>query len=237
MWTASACSAGGIPGEDQDGVERCDNIDDCDKPPNSQWDVECVHADGQDASSPKVCAPKFREVSCRPSIHESLETKYADATETNGVYIGCDTTLHAGEQGCAPHANGECSSGLEVNVFGVCDDPAAEYPAIGANGDRAGLDVLDQFCRNYFCDRDWMCDASSGTPICRPCRNANENEGTSLGTGACAELWVRDGTGKAVRSSVYVDEVSCSSESGLDRDANTAIRIAAEKVGDVPASP
>lgn len=230
-----ACTAFFPPDEDNDEVARCDNVGDCDAPANSRWDVECVHADGQDSSTPKVCAPKFREVSCDPGVHDTLQEKYDQALAVSQTYISCTEMPddNRGKQGCQPQIPNMCDGSLDVNALGVCDEPGATYLAAGGNADRAGKDVLDSFCRNYFCDKDWMCDDSSGTPICRPCQTIGEDGQPALGSGGCAELWVRNETGAASKSSVYKDDVSCGGD-GLSSDPNSAIRMAAEAVGEVP---
>jgi hypothetical protein len=170
----SACTAFYPPNEDDDGVARCDNVGDCEVPESSHWDVECVHGDDQDQSTPKVCAPVFRIVSCDPMDYGNdhpLTTKYQEALDTNGVYVGCDEMNKAGTKGCDPRpgADDRCDGDMIINAFGVCDDADAPYPAVPATPELAGKDVLDQFCRNYFCSDEWMCDASTGTPVCRPC--------------------------------------------------------------------
>lgn len=235
----SACTAFYPPDEKDDGVDRCDNVGDCEVPDNSQWDVECVHGDGQDESTPKVCAPVFRIVSCDPTDYKDdhpLSLKLQEADETNGVYVSCDEMMHAGTKGCSARPksdpNGECDAGLVKNVYGVCDEPDAMYPAVPARPELAGLDVLDQFCRNYFCSDEWMCDQSTGTPVCRPCKPV-EDDTDQIGQGACAELYTKGADGKAARSTVYDVDSSCG-KNGLSSDATTALRLAAEKVGPVP---
>ncbi len=233
----SACSAFYIPDEDDDGVQRCDNVGECDIPANSRFDVECVFGEEQDESTKKVCAPKFREVSCDVddySGEHALVQKWETAQEVTGVYIACDSMNQLGERGCKPKPMGQpCNDASHVvNQFGVCDVADAEFPAAEASKDRQGLDVLDQFCRSYFCDKNWVCDASGAKPLCRPCGTANAEGNPGVGQGACAEIW----TG-GVKSTVYIPdgELSCG-EDGLSSDPDTAARLAGEKIGEVPGS-
>lgn len=237
----SACTAFYPPDEDDDGVMRCDNVGDCEVPDSSHWDVECVHGDEQDESTPKVCAPVFRIVSCNPmdaayNGDHPLATKYQEALDTNGVYVGCDEMTQVGTKGCDPKPLGEnprCNDGLEVNAFGVCDTPGADYPAVPATPELAGKDVLDQFCRNYFCSDEWMCDASTGTPVCRPCTPVDPEGVPGIGLGGCAELYTKAADGTAVQSSVYAVDSSCG-ENGLSSNPTDALELAAEKIGPVP---
>lgn len=239
----SACSAFYPPTEEDDDVDRCDNVGDCAVPENSRWDVECVHGDDQDQSTPKVCAPVFRIVPCDPqafSTDDAVLQKYEEATSSKGVYVGCDEANKAGTKGCDPRPAGgdpRCDGNMIINQFGVCDDPDAEYPAVPATPELAGKDVLDQFCRNYFCDEDWMCDASTGTPVCRPC--ATPKDGVpGIGEGGCAELYTKapDASDEgALRSSVYDVDVSCG-KNGLSTSESEARKLAGEKIGPVPSN-
>jgi hypothetical protein len=219
---------------EDDGVARCDNVDDCVSSDDSRWDVECVHGEDQDLSTPKVCAPVFRTVSCEPNDYPAdhpLRTTYELARTAPGVYVGCDVD-DLGSQGCGPRPDGgaACDEGLSLNRFGACDDPAATFAAVPGSPALAGLDVLDQFCRNYFCSDEWMCDASTGTPVCRRC----DGDGETLGEGACAELYTRTSDG-AVRSTIYDVDTSCA-ENGLSSDPSEAPRLAAEKLGKIPSA-
>lgn len=236
----SACTAFFPPDEDDDGVIRCDNVGDCEVPENSQWDVECVHGDDQDESTPKVCAPVFRIVGCDPqrdfASDSAVLQKYEEATSSKGIYVGCDDMNQAGTKGCDPRpgATDRCDDNMVINGFGVCDDPDAKYPAVPATPELAGKDVLDQFCRNYFCSEDWTCDASTGTPVCRPCATPNADGVPGVGEGGCAELYTKiEADGTVARSTVYDVDVTCG-DGGLSPDVNTATRLAGEKIGPVP---
>jgi hypothetical protein len=214
------CSAFYIPDEKDDGVQRCDNQGDCKAPSDGRFDVECVFGEGQDDTSQKVCAPIFAIQECDPdkfpADHPFTET-WTAAQDATGTYIPCDD-MNKGTQGCKPRTAGNgtpCDAGLEVNDYGVCDDPEADFAAVEANKDIQGFDVLDQFCRSYFCDANWVCDASGGQPLCKVCR-----DGEAPGEGGCVEVYL-DGT----KSSIYTDSVDCSG--GLDSTRDV-------EFGDIP---
>jgi len=236
-----ACSAFYPPKEEDDGVARCDNVGDCDVPDNSRWDVECVHGVDQDEATDKVCAPVFRSVSCDPmkyGAEHPLRVKWEEAQNAPaGVYVSCDEMTQAGTLGCKPRPAGDpmgrCNDNMVINVFGVCDVADAEFPAAPARPDLAGVDVLDQFCRSYFCDEAWVCDSSTSAPVCQPCKEPKEGATDEIGQGYCAELHTKVTDGSVKPSTVYVSDVSCG-ENGLSSDATTAARLAGEAIGPIP---
>jgi hypothetical protein len=212
---STACTAFFPPDEKDDGVTRCDNVEDCEAPDDIRFDIECVFGEDQDESSPKVCAPKFFERSCDPERYamDPFFEIWTEAQGVSGVYVACDEDKR-GSRGCKRRPNGmgtPCDDGLEENQFEVCDDPDADYAAIEANADRKGFDVKDQFCRSMFCESDWVCNDD----LCKPC-----DPDSSPGEGGCVELYIN-----GERSSVYVDEIDCDS-GPKPEDA---------KFGDVPA--
>ncbi len=190
------------PDEDQDGVVRCSNVEDCPEPEDGRFAAECVHGEGQDESTDKVCAPVFAEVKCDPTVlpeEWTLGQLYTEASETNGVYIPC-TEENKGKRGCPPVSGVGCNDGLELGDNGVCDEPGASRPAVTGNMDNRGLDVRDQYCAFYFCDSTFVCDGTGSQAICKPCDSSKD-----LGQGGCQQIYVQ-----GERSSVYMtqDQIS-----------------------------
>lgn len=191
-FTVSACSAFFVPDEKGDGVARCNTTDDCDPPADNRHVAQCVFGEGQPENSDKVCSSAFKEQSCHPTAQKGeglLEELYDDVTsnQVKALYGSC-TAENEGKRGCAPGATG-CLDGLE-EIDGICDDPDALYPALNPSQvgltDIAGQDVLDQFCRFYFCDESFVCDQSGSKPLCRPC---DPNE--PYGEGGCGTLYIQ----------------------------------------------
>jgi hypothetical protein len=216
---ASACTAILVPDEDDDGVKRCDNSEECDDTGDNRFEAVCVYGEGQDEGSQKVCAVQYTEPSCNVDAFvlddHVFSTTYEEALDALGTgYPGCNGE---GGKGCA--TNGTCDSGFEPNGYGVCDDGDG-LPAVAVSAETIGQDVLDQFCRYRFCDKNFVCD-TTGTPICVPC-DANK----PFGEGGCGELY----SGPNTRSSIYLaantDEGSCGNH---DADGT--------KFGDVPSAP
>lgn len=186
------------PDEDQDGVVRCSNVEDCPAPADGRFAAECVHGEGQDESTDKVCAPVFAEVKCDPTVlpaEWALGQLYTSAVDSNGVYVTC-TEENRGKRGCPPVSGVGCDQGLELNDAGTCDEPGASRPAILASGDNKGLDVRDQYCAFYFCDSSFVCDGTGSQAICKPC-NAN----AEIGQGGCGQIYVQ-----GEPSSVYLSQ-------------------------------
>ncbi len=204
---ASACTAILPPDESDDGVERCDNNDDCEKPDDNRFDTACVYGDGQDESSQKVCALVWADVNCsEEGWVEGDPVADAFTAAVNGGYAGCEE--NPGALGCLD-TNG-CEDGLEPNALGVCDDPDASLPAVVDNFDNRGQDVRDQICRHRFCDDRFVCDVAGGSK-CREC-----NESDPFGEGGCGELY----WGADQISPIYIsqDGDGCGSRLASDTD-------------------
>lgn len=188
---SSACVA--ILPPDQDGsdddVIRCDNSSDCeDAIDDNRYVGECIAVDG----GPGVCAPNFATQGCNPEQVVTEDSPFFqtwDEASKSAAYVTCAT----GERGCRATMTG-CVDDLVLNEFNICDEPGANVLAVGAD-QNGGQDVLDQFCRSFFCDEDYVCNATTFT-----CQRCVTSEGTELGEGRCAEVYV-DGE----RSSVYTD--------------------------------
>jgi hypothetical protein len=210
-FTISACTAFFVPDQGDDGVERCNNGEDCEKIDDNRYVAVCVSGEDQADNSSNICAADFAEINCNPEAYKSgdhpLFERYEEVTDTQGkiVYGQCaDENL--GKRGCAPRPDG-CDAGLEV-IEGVCDDPSALYPAINPSQvggvEIAGQDVLDQYCRFYFCDESFVCDTSGSKWICKAC-DPNEE----FGQGGCGTLYIQ-----GQPSTVYtsLDSANCNGD-------------------------
>lgn len=216
-FAVSACTAILVPDGD---IERCNNTSDCEQPDDNRWAAVCVSGEGQAANSDQVCAPRFVDnISCGINSFEGdhpVAVLYDDVTdnESKALYGAC-----SGSIGCAP----PCESGLEPNVFGVCDDPEAALPAVyppDVGGiEIAGQDVLDQFCRSFFCDESFVCDTSLTNPTCKPCTDTDDVN--DFGAGGCGLLHVQ-GALSPVYTSIDPDQDSCGSKQREDVDLGVA---------------
>jgi hypothetical protein len=215
-FTISACSAFFVPDADDDGVARCNTGDDCPEPDDNRHVAQCVFGEAQAENSDKVCSSAFRELGCHPQVQNGdgqLEDLYDDVTsnQIKALYSSCSDE-NDGKRGCEPGTVG-CADGLE-EINGICDDPDALYPAINPSQvgltEIAGQDVLDQFCRFYFCDESFVCDQSGSKPLCRPC---DPNE--AYGEGGCGTLYIQ-GAASPVYTHIDEDGGNCNGEIDLN---------------------
>ena len=210
LWT-SACSAVLNKDEDDDGVQRCDNKDDCElESDDNRFDAACVYGEGQDDSSQKVCVTVYNDVTCSPTAYgeeEPFNLTY-EKSLTSAGYVGCGTE-GAGKKGCAPNRAGDCSASLEVNEDGVCDSPGADMAAVMVNNDNKGQDVLDQFCRHRFCDDSVIC-------VEKQCRRCDPD--AAYGQGGCGELYSAPDQVSTVYRSQDSEDPSCGARQGTDDD-------------------
>jgi hypothetical protein len=224
-FTLSACSAFFVPDRGDDGVQRCNTGEDCDPIDDNRHVAQCVYGLDQPENSDKICSSDFKEQACTPEIQGSdgaLKALYDDVTspQVKQFYSSC-TAANEGKQGCEPGPMG-CNEGLE-EIEGICDDPNALYPALNPSqvglADIAGQDVLDQFCRFYFCDESFVCDQRPAKPICRAC---DPNE--PYGEGGCGTLYIQ-----GAPSPVYTDVAQS--------NCNGEIDVAGVAFGTAPTAP
>ena len=189
----SACTAILVPDQDDDGVARCNNTEDCVQPSDNRFQAVCVFGEGQADNSDKICAPEFQEINCNPEAYSGdhpFVVRYGEATtnQAKAEYGACEEE-NRGKRGCQPQDQGVCESGLELNSDGYCDDPDASipaiYPPIVGGVDIAGQDALDQFCAWYFCGEDWVCDTGGPKWTCKPCSSSDP-----FGEGGCGQLYI-----------------------------------------------
>lgn len=209
----AGCSAIFNP-ENSDDVLRCGNVDDClaDETfaaalQDKRYEAACAAPGNSDefgsSNENTVCSTTDKQISCDPSQLDQLSdfvVRYNEAVESNGIYIACQAE-NLGKRGCKPNV-GACDAGLTVNDFGVCDDPNSPVPAYEASTSNAGQDVLDQYCRQFYCDDEgdnFTCTNSDNKLICKRC-----DPGKPVGEGGCATMWVN-----GAPSSVYVAADGC----------------------------
>jgi len=234
--SVAGCSAIFNP-ENSDDVLRCGNVDDCyadqtvalalqDKRLEAACNAPGSDAAGDDISQSnesKVCSTTYKQISCDPSQLDQLSdfvVRYKEAVDSNGIYIACQVE-NLGKQGCKPNA-GACDADLEVNDLGICDNPNSPIPAYEASTENAGQDVLDQYCRQFYCDDEgdnFGCSRDKANKlICKRC-----DPDKPIGEGGCATMWVN-----GAPSSVYV--------TGDDCDP-TESSLANSKFGPLPTAP
>ncbi|MFV8750396.1 hypothetical protein ACNOYE_07580 [Nannocystaceae bacterium ST9] len=206
-FAASACTAILVPNAEDDGVNRCNNSDECPDLDDNRYRSQCVYGEGQDEKSSKVCVADFAEINCKPTdyggMHPFAEA-YDDATDnaSKGQYVAC-LPENLGKQGCGFNIDVPCADGLAPNDDDICDDSDPNtLPAIAPNKlvegvEPAGQDVADQFCRWRFGDENWVCDTSGsqGKWICRDC-----DPGKPFGQGGCGTMYLQ-----GTPSTVYTD--------------------------------
>jgi hypothetical protein len=202
--TALSCTAILKPRDD---AERCSTATDCEPTGDNRYVPLCVFdEDATDIDSTKVekiCVASYKNIACTEDINVTV----ADLVDECGDYPGCDV---AGALGCEPDINGQCMVG-SVNQYGVCDDGLGATK-VGTSyiidNDLASPDILDQFCRGFFCDDRFVCFAGS----CVPC-----DPDLPYGMGGCGEVWRR-----GARSTIY-DESTWDEDECADASADTVV--------------
>ncbi len=219
--TAAACTLVLPPDEDADGVQRCQNSEECRDLGDNRLEASCFTDNDQPDGADGVCIATYFDLRCDPELFPAADMHpFGEAFEDvdQNAYVGdCET---AGERGCAPDA-GSCAAGLEVtqvmvgdSSVTICDDPGATLKAMPGTINTAGQDVQDNFCRWYFGDNNFVCDTSvSGGARCRPC-DADKD----ATRGGCYETWLN-----GARSPVYVDCAEGSSCNGGNQGTTDAV--------------
>ena len=198
---SAACTVILPPNEKDDGVERCENSEECPDPGDNRLVAVCYNDEDLTQNAPGVCTNVYAEVSCDAATSIAAQpdetfwpqwwSMYQDAVDNKAAYVCTDENL--GRAGCPP-LDGGCEMGLEVQQptgFDVCVDPnAAPYAMIPGSVDGAGQDVQHAFCRAFFgCDQGfsdtdkWVCNITSGQcEVCVP--------GGDPLNGGCVEMYV-----------------------------------------------
>jgi hypothetical protein len=184
----------------RDEVQRCGSPSDCSASGDNRYDVVCVFPEGSNLDSTevdKICVAELRQPSCDPESYQGnpehpLIVALAD-NDTSRYLCAVD---QLGLQGCPPRtADNPCNDGLEV-VGGICDVRDSDSPArnLAILADLEAQDVLDQFCRSFFCDEEFVCDRDSGS-VCVPC-----DPEKPFGKGGCGTVYTA-----GTPSCIYVD--------------------------------
>lgn len=196
--SAMACSAILKPKDD---VERCGSADDCSGTGDNRYVSLCKfdddHADLDSTKIDKICVADFdRSRSCDPdgsatgeAVKNNFKATFDDPACLN---IGC-ADENRGKVGCAPSQDG-CAGGLVFNEdLNVCEDPDADVPIIPVSylndNDLDGQHIKDQFCKSYFCDDTFVCNAS--TSKCQPCDPEKD-----YGEGGCGLVYAEGAIAK-----------------------------------------
>lgn len=167
-----------------DSAERCETAEDCDQPKDKRYQAVCEF--GQEGLDPEevdmVCVAAFALVNCNPANFTASHpvTELMDSLSPSDYASPCDGDM-AGNMGCPP----PCDDGLSPNADNICDDDDPDTPpAIKSNtDDYLYQDILDQFCRSFFCDRDFVCDKDGYN--CKPC-----DPSMSYGKSGCGDLYI-----------------------------------------------
>jgi two-component system NtrC family sensor kinase len=206
-----------------DEVTRCKNATECEQNDkfagilaNERTDAACkAPATGSgsftSAKNNLVCSIVDKaSVSCDAEAFPEdapLRIKYEEATAQPSVYL-CPATAK-GTTGC-PSLNGNCDDPkAKPNDFDICDDGSGAFPFAEPTADLVAQDVLDQHCRSYFCDDNFVCNANKK---CVRCRDIDPDETDMIGDGACVDFAL---AGKV--SSIYLDN-GCDDDSVSDAD-------------------
>lgn len=192
-----SCSAIFAPKDD---VQRCGSGSDCDSTGDTRYTAQCVfdpdNLDLDTSKVEKICVAAFSSnVGCDPGsslMNEQVGMFFADVEGGGPFYnpVGMTCADLGGVLGCPP-VGGVCDAGLELDVeTNICGDGSG---TVYSPSTYAGQDVLDQYCRSFFCDEKFVCDTDvSKCVLCDPDK--------PFGEGGCGELYVA-----GAKSCIYQD--------------------------------
>jgi hypothetical protein len=173
----------------RDDADRCETAEDCDQPVDKRYQAVCEFGDEglEEGLDPEdvdmVCVAAFALVSCNLNDFNEGHPVY-DLMESLSPpdYASLCDGDQAGNMGCP---GPPCDDGLSANDDGICDDDDPNTPpAIRSNpDDYLYQDILDQFCRSFFCDRSFVCDTDGDT--CKPC-----DPNMPYGNSGCGDLYI-----------------------------------------------
>ncbi len=194
----------------RDDVQRCGTADDCDPTGDNRYIPDCTFGDEEldSVEVSKICVASFKpNVGCDPLTltdpAHPFRMNFDDFGEV-ARYVSCDET-QAGSIGCRPMPSGACADGLTVNELGFCDDDDDSVAYLPETEELLGQDIRDQFCRSFFCDDSFVCDAD--TNFCVQCDPDEE-----VGQGGCGEVFIG-----GQRSCIYNDGDACEGSDVTDR--------------------
>ena len=186
----------------RDDVQRCGSATDCKASTDNRYVVECVFPEESDLDSTevdKVCVADFKPLNCDAMSLMASNPDHRLAVVWDALRGGsrysCSPETE-GSKGCQPReADGQCNDGLTLQNNFCTDGDALAVNMLAFDTELYGQDVLDQYCKQFFCDNDFVCDTSDFT--CVKC-----DEDAPLGEGGCAQVWVN-----GAPSCVYTPDV------------------------------
>ena len=180
-----ACTAIFAPRDD---VQRCGTSDDCDDTGDNRYVPACrfdpENSDLDSTETDKICVADFAPIACRPEDWSTSEDHpfVAKVDECDTIDLACDAD-RLGSEFCERADGEQCAAGLEPNGDGLCVDPDSDERIVG-DPDFREQAVLDQFCKSFFCDDEWVCDTGSNRATCVRC-----DPDEPFGEGGCGLLY------------------------------------------------
>ncbi len=211
-FSVGACTLILPPGDGDDAVDRCENVSECPDYGDNRLVGQCFSNDSEVNSAPGVCVATWKPESCDPTdttlpLGETYEMAVALGT---AVYTQGCSDENRGTRGCPVDAMGQCEEGTEAQD-GFCQKPGDPVLAgVGGETSLLGQDVLDQSCRFFFCNEDFVCDKT--TFACRPC-----DPNKLIGEGGCSEIWV-DGAPSPIYMNQGALSGACKNENAESQD-------------------
>lgn len=210
--SAGACTLILPPGDGDDDIDRCENSSECPDYGDNRLVAQCFSNNSDVNKTPGVCVATWKPESCDPTDTQLPLGQTYEAAKLLGlsVYsIGC-SDANLGKRGCQADAMGQCEEGTELQD-GVCQKPGDPVLAgVGGETTLLGQDVLDQSCRFFFCNEDFVCNRS--TSKCSPCDPTK-----LIGEGGCTEIWV-DGAPSSIYMSQGALNGACKNENAVSQD-------------------
>lgn len=172
----------------RDNVQRCGTSDDCESTGDNRYVPQCrFDPENMDLDSTKVdkiCVADFAVIGCRPEDWDngSGEHQFTEKVdECDGLVLECDAD-RLGTEYCGPPPGEACDAGLEA-INGICLDDGSDEMIV-SDAEFREQAVLDQFCKSYFCDEEFVCDASDMNATCVRC-----DPDLPFGEGGCGLLY------------------------------------------------
>lgn len=177
----------------RDDVQRCGSSDDCEATGDQRYIAECRFDAGSTVDSTevdKICVAAYKPAGCNPDSFvgqngedHPLVARIEEA-ERSMRYVCAEESL--GLRGCPPSPGVGCGEGLAVNDFGLCDSDDGLSPAFASTSIEADVpqDVLDQFCKSFYCEDDFVCDTETFS-----CVRCDPDE--MPGQGGCGTVFVQ----------------------------------------------
>ncbi len=157
----------------RDEVQRCGTADDCDPTGDNRYVPLCQfdkENSGLDSTKyDKICVADYKPITCDlMSFANNPDSAPSVAINKCGD-LSCSEDQR-GMVGCQPMDGGACLNGATVADFNgssFCSDDDDQIPgfALGSN-ELDNQHVKDAFCKQFFCDDDFVCNDNAK---CQPC--------------------------------------------------------------------